>query len=379
MAKKEILDVFKYTFHNAAESGTVDIDVDGYIVDAPTQELLREFWGDETSVSFRSIRDQIKQANPKTVNINVNSGGGHVGDAMAIHDYLIELENSGVTVNRKGIGIVASAGTYLVMGKNSSLTANCWFMIHNVQGGIWGDVDVIENYARTMRKFNNQVRDFYSTSTGLSKNEVEAMMKAETWMSATEAKEKGFVNNIVGEEPVKNTIDPDHWQYQNTTVLAAYNSYHKKQISNQMDTKTITDAIANGFSSLMEKLGIKDKTNDDATKNALSEFTGTITDAISKLPANVNEESVGKLVNDAVANAIKDLPNNEAFKGALFEATKNSITKIDLETAIANLTKVIGEKMGNKTETTEEKPGSKKLPSGPGNRFRGKYAEYNEE
>ena len=163
---KSQLSIFNYSIVNQNE-GEIDIYVDGDIVDSPTLELYKEWFGDETSVSFKSLRDQIP-ANCKTLNLYVNSGGGHVGDAMAIHDYLVDLENKGVKVNRIGRGLVASAATYLVMGKNSTLSQNCLFMIHEVSGSAWGTVTEVENQVKTFRKFNDLIVDFYVGQTGLS-------------------------------------------------------------------------------------------------------------------------------------------------------------------------------------------------------------------
>jgi len=359
---KQPLSLFNYSFKNQNDS-SVDINIDGYIVDAPTQEILKEFWGDETSVSFKSLRNQVEKANPKIVNLYVNSGGGHVGDAMAMHDYLVELENKGVTVNRVGRGIVASAATYLVVGKNSSMTENSWFMIHNVQGGIWGDVVVIENYAKTMRKFNNAIRDFYANVSGQEPEQVSALMNKETWMTAKEAKEKGFIKNVTGSQDFSNSIKTEHWPYQNTAVLNAYNSFTQNQSA--MDIKKITDAITNGFSSLMESLGLKDKVNDDGVKNAFSTFSESITNAL-KDAATPNNEAIQNLVNTAVADGLKNLSENEAFKNAITEATKNSVTKDDLKNSLDGLKDAIVNKLGN--PGGEQKPKNTKRTN-PINRF----------
>ncbi len=51
---KTALQIFNYQMVNQAD-GSVDIHIDGDIVDSPTQEIYRNFWGDETSVSFKSF------------------------------------------------------------------------------------------------------------------------------------------------------------------------------------------------------------------------------------------------------------------------------------------------------------------------------------
>lgn len=252
---KQHLSLFNYSVHNQAND-TLDVNVDGYIVDAPTQEVLKAFWGDETSVSFKSVRDQIKASNPKTINFTVNSGGGHVGDAMAIHDLIVEMKGKGVTVNTKGTGIVASAATFIVMagGENSSMTENSWFMVHNAGGAIVGDVNVVENYARVLRKFNDNITSFYAKATGLSNKALSDMMNEETWMTAAEAKEKGFIKNITGQENFTNKIKAEQWPFENMAVLNTYNSFVKEPTATEDHTKSFFEKLNTQFMNFLNKL-----------------------------------------------------------------------------------------------------------------------------
>lgn len=214
---------FNFTIKNE-NANELDIYIDGSIVDAETQEWL-SYFGSTLSQSYKSLRDQINKSEASIINIYINSGGGNVAEAMAMHDFIVELQNKGKTVNTFGRGIVASAATYILMAsKNSSLSENSWFMIHNVSGLTYGDVNEMENYATTMRKFNNQIRDFYVNATGLKESEITDMMNAETWMTAEEAKDKGFTKQVDAKVNFTNAIDKKQWMFENMEVLQAYNS-----------------------------------------------------------------------------------------------------------------------------------------------------------
>ncbi len=245
---KKSIDVFNFSFVNSADD-SVDIHIDGEIVDAATQQVMRDWWGDETSVSFKSFRDEIVKSQAKTLNVFINSYGGHVGDAMAIHDLLVDLQNQGKTVNTKGRGIIASAATYILMaGKNSEMSKNSWFMIHNVSGAVWGDVNIVENYARSLRKFNDATRDFYAESTGIPKENITKMMNAETWMTAAEAQAKGFVKSVSGGATFTNSIPKENWHFENRAVLNAYNSsVTPPKMSNAVFQNTLAAAQAESF------------------------------------------------------------------------------------------------------------------------------------
>lgn len=361
---KPALQVFNFSMSNQSED-SVDISIDGYIVDSPTLEMYQQYWGDETSVSYKSFRDKIP-ANVKTINLIVNSGGGHVGDAMAIHDYLVELEAKGVIVNREGRGIVASAATYPVMGNNSRLSENCLFMIHEVSGYAYGNLTVMENQVKAMRKFNDMIVNFYARETGQSTTVISNMMKAETWLTADEAKTKGFVKNTGPKATLTNSITPEHWPFTNTAMLNTYNSFISNSKNTEMDTSKISEAISNGFNALLEKLGIKDKATDENVKNAFTEFSKSITDSFPKTAAP-DEAALQNLVDTAITNALKTLPEN--FTKAITDATgglatkeevKNLATKTDLTDECKKITDSVSKLVGNKTPGTEDEEEKKK-------------------
>ena len=300
---KRQFQAFNYKVVNQAEDA-LDVFIDGVIVDAETQQILQDYWGDETSVSYKSFRDQVTKAAPKTLNIYINSGGGMVTDAMAMHDFIKAQIKNGVTVNTIGRGIVASAATYILMagGENSSMSENSWFMIHNVSGMIWGDVNIIENYATSMRKFNDAITGFYAKATGLSEKEIGNMMNAETWMPANEAKEKGFVKNIDGKADFSNAIKPEQWPYANTTVLNAYNSAVKvPSASTEGDHKSFFSELKKDFMNLIDSLtgaiknGKEDKAfdkieNRDAILDMVNKVLAPVVNKIDEALSARNEE-----------------------------------------------------------------------------------------
>jgi ATP-dependent Clp protease protease subunit len=372
--KQPPLVVFNYALFNK-DNDSVDIHIDGEIVDSPTQQLMQAWWGDETSVSYRSFRNQIEKANPKTVNLKVNSPGGHVGDAMAMHDYLEELENKGVTVNRVGTGIVASAATYLVMGKNSSLTDNCMFMIHNIQMFAYGDINQVENQVKTGRKFNNLVRDFYANKTGKPAETISSWMNKETWFNAEEARDNGFVQKAGGKSEVKNKIKEEHWPFSNTAILNKYNSF-----TNSKTTDMNIENISAAVKAALQNSGLIKKS---VTENpeAMNTLSNSIATAIEK------EVSAGidKKVKDAVALAVKNSGGAEgavnveeivkntlqeelkktgegsiaqAITDAVSIVLKNSLEKNEriqkIETDMKNLTDSVAKKLGGKGQEKDE-------------------------
>lgn len=335
--------VFKFNIQNKANEA-VDIFIDGGIVDAETEQIFKEYFGDETTTSYKSFRDKIDVDKYKKVNVYINSPGGIITDAMAIHDLIVEMESKGITVNTIGRGIIASAATYILMAsKNSEMSENSWLMIHNVSGIAYGDVNDVENQARAMRKFNDQVTGFYSNATGLSETVVKNLMDKETWLTANEAKEKGFVKNVSGNATFSNTIQPDQWLFNNKAVLNSYNSNTKN-----MDFQKITDAINAGFEQVKNALGIKGE--EQVTNEALTAFTNSIVTVIKdNVPTN---ESIQNMVDEAV-NKIEKPANlvttNQIENFATKDEIANLVNKDDLTTSLDTLKNSFIEKIGDKS------------------------------
>lgn len=343
------LQVFNFSVQNKSE-GEYDVHVDGYIVDSPTQELLREFWNDETSVSYKSFRNEIEKVSPKVLNVIVNSGGGHVGDAFAMHDFLNDLEKKGTRINRIGRGIVASAATYLVMGNNSEMSENSFFMIHNVFMVAIGDINQVENQVKAGRKFNDAVRDFYSNHSGNPPETIASWMNKETWMTGKEAADRGFVKNCTPNVAFTNSIPSEQWPFANTAILNTYNSFTNK--NTDMDFSKVKEAVKNA----LKELGFS-KPEDESKLNTATEAISNAVSEQLKPFENLNE-TINTAVTNAMTEALKDLTPDkigELVTNKVTEATKDLAKKEDvtkLETDVAN-------KLGNKAKEKGEDDGSK--------------------
>ena len=331
--KPSCLSVFNYTV-NSPSAGTLDVHIDGAIVDAETEQMYRDYLGDDTSVSYKSFRNSVNAASPSTLNIYLNSPGGLVTDALAIHDYLQALQRTGTTVNVYWRGIVASAATHIgvaVPAANRFASKNSFGLIHNVSGGAWGDLRAMQNYVKILEKFNASIVNLYTAQTNLSEKKIIDMMDAETLLTADELLQYGFVGSIDGEDVATNQTPVDRWNFRNKAILNVYNATPKPSQNPTptiMEFSKITDAINTGFATLADKLGITNKT--EGAKDALAGFADSIVNAMKEsIPT---DESVQKMVDATVSNsmakAFEKLPEN--LTTAIQDAIKNTATAEDL-------------------------------------------------
>ncbi|MCR2688187.1 Clp protease ClpP, partial [Salmonella enterica] len=79
------------------------------------------------------------------------------------------------------------------------MPSNAWIMIHKPWGGMAGDSDEMRDYANFLDRNEEMMLAAYMSKTGLSREEIAALLKAETWMDGAEAVAKGFADVL--EEP----------------------------------------------------------------------------------------------------------------------------------------------------------------------------------
>lgn len=327
----ERLNVFNYSITNSSDNH-LDVHIDGMILDAETQQVWRDWFGDDTSVSFKSIRDQVNASGSKSITFWVNSVGGHVGDAMAIHDWIKQLESQGYNISTKGLGMICSAATFILSAaKNSSISKNSWYMIHNVSGGVRGDVDVIENYAKIMRKFNDRIENFYVELTGKDNATVAAWMNAETWFTGDEANTNGFVKNVTGEEKFTNTIAPEAFPYKNTAALSLYNSFVKLPIKNfsTEDKKFLEDMMPHHEMAIDMAKEVLKTTEDPYIQALAGSIINAQTNEIEKMQEELNgngeaENKKKKKPMKMSANFMDNFLNPNTDMNKFTEALKNA-------------------------------------------------------
>ncbi len=337
---KRPLQIFNLSFQNKAND-EIDIHIDGNVVDASTQAMIEAWFGDTTSTSYRSFRNSLNATDAKVYNVIINSPGGHVGDALAIHDLLVDLQNKGKVVNTIGRGIVASSATLILLaGKKPTMSANSWFMMHTVSGGTYGTVSQIENYAVTMRKFNDKVTQLYSEKSGMPTEEVTNLMNAETWLTATEAEQRGLVSTVTGNESFQNFLKKEDWAFQNTQVLNLYNQAVKLPETNLDSMKEFFTNLKNDIINAVK--GIK-----PAAEGETVDIANQIATAVA-----APFENLGTTVETAIAAAVET-----ATTAAVTKAVEPFEARIKtLEDENKALTKDIENKIGQASSVKNENP-----------------------
>ena len=129
------------------------------------------------------------------VDLHIHSPGGDVMQGFAIFNTLSRLKAKlDIWVD----GVAASMASMIVClpGATVHMPENAWLMVHKPWGGIAGDSDDMRDYAAWLDRNEALMLSAYMNKTGLGQEELEAMLKAETWLTGAEAVEKGFADTL---------------------------------------------------------------------------------------------------------------------------------------------------------------------------------------
>lgn len=131
--------------------------------------------------------------------LRLNSPGGSVFDAVAIHNAL-KRHAGGVTVWIDGIA--ASAASYVAMaGTEVIMPGNAFLMLHDPAGMVMGPATDMRAMAEALDKIKTSLVAGYAVKSGKPDEEIAALMAAETWLDAEEAVGLGFADRIA--DPVR--------------------------------------------------------------------------------------------------------------------------------------------------------------------------------
>jgi ATP-dependent Clp protease, protease subunit len=133
----------------------------------------------------------------KDISIYINSPGGSVTAGLAIYDTIQFLT---CDVTTYCIGMAASMGAVLLAagtkGKRFALP-NSDIMIHQVSGGAQGTASDVERTVEYMFKLKKRLIGILAKHTGKDEAVVQHDSDRDYYMSSTEAKEYGLVDQVV--------------------------------------------------------------------------------------------------------------------------------------------------------------------------------------
>ncbi|MBS1143373.1 MAG: hypothetical protein H6R14_779 [Proteobacteria bacterium] len=160
-------------------------------------DIIDSYWG----VNAAELVKQIAQLNGQEINLRINSPGGDVFDGRSIAAAVQQHGNVTVWID----GLCASAATTVaIAAKTVNIANGAMFMIHNAWTLVYGNKEDLAETITLLDKIDQAIAIDYVNKTGQSNDQVVEWMNSETWFTAQEAKDWGFVDAIFGADGTKN-------------------------------------------------------------------------------------------------------------------------------------------------------------------------------
>jgi len=196
-------------------------------------QILSKFWGksldrpdwfkinnqaDETEIFIYDVIgfpfmdvsafvQELSSIKAPEITVRINSPGGNFFDGLTIKN---ALSSHPAKIITKIEGVAASIASIIALaGDEVQAYDNSMVMIHNAWVLISGNSGDLIDMAAILQKLDGNLLNIYQEASGLAPEDIKSMMDAETWFTATEALDKGFIDTILDSngEPIKAAFD----------------------------------------------------------------------------------------------------------------------------------------------------------------------------
>ena len=191
-----------WKFKNEAKSEVAELMLYGEISDV-------SWYGDE--VTPKQFHEDLITCGGKDLAVHINSPGGDVFAAQAIYTQL-KAYTGKVTMYIDGM--CASAATIIACaGDTVIMPSNTIYMIHNPKSAMLGyfDAPQLDKISESLGAVKQTIVNVYMARVqgALSETQLKHKMDSESWMTASEAKNYGFVDEITDAIPIENKWEGD--------------------------------------------------------------------------------------------------------------------------------------------------------------------------
>lgn len=175
-----------------------------------------DFWGGVSAMAFAK---ELASIEAPVINLRINSPGGDVFAARAMES---AIRDHGAQIVAHIDGHSASAATFVALAADKvKMSEGGMFMIHKAWSLAMGNSEDMLQMAALLEKVDQTLVSTYAKKTGQDSTAIADWMAAETWFTAQEALDAGFIDEIATSEA--QTGANNLWN------LSAYNKAPKQE------------------------------------------------------------------------------------------------------------------------------------------------------
>jgi ATP-dependent protease ClpP protease subunit/predicted nucleic acid-binding Zn-ribbon protein len=326
----------------------------------------------QDGIELTRLRNEVEAYKPKKVKMYLSTEGGDMKAAFDIVSYMKSQKD--VTFTVVNAGLVASAGTIILMGADKAESYNYGIgMVHKPSMMAYGDESAMQKAIDTLQVFENSIYPIYLDRIEKNKKLVnnskedtltylKSLMKPSemTWLSAEEMLQIGFIDKIINQTTqtktvqnhvmnslsIFNTIPNKHKDNLSTVFSADINKDFQTEKEKDMDFSKIINAFKAKF--------INVELADNATDSEIVEVINKIEVPTVDNAAAVNNEVTEQLKSEVegFSAKVENLTNLLTEFKTKIETVENKAAEFEtenkaLKAAVTNLqndnTKLSGE------------------------------------
>lgn len=179
------------------KDGAADLYIYGDIYEGA--HVWNAFTGVDCGTDSLELVDALNQlpAEVGEVNVHINSYGGDVSEGVAIYT---ALRNCGRTVNTYVDGFACSiASVVLMAGERRVMGPASLVMVHDPWMKATGNAEELRKAAEDLDVIGQASRAAYMGRVAISAEELDRLMREETWLGAEQAVEYGFATEVAAD------------------------------------------------------------------------------------------------------------------------------------------------------------------------------------
>lgn len=140
----------------------------------------------------------IETAERKPILLYINSNGGSVSDGFALVDIIMNSKTPVYTIN---LGVCYSMGFLIfISGHRRYSNAFSTYLLHDGSTFLYNSMSKIRDTAAFYAVLEEKIKNFVLSHSKMTSKEYDKKYGSEYYMFAEEAKEKGFVDFIIGKD-----------------------------------------------------------------------------------------------------------------------------------------------------------------------------------
>lgn len=198
----------------------------------------------ENYIYPKAVRKLVDEIKDDEIELHINSYGGSVFAGIAIYHI---LKNSGKKITAYIDGVCASAATFILMGASTIfMPENTQLLVHRASTFGWGNCKDLRAIADDLDHLDQTtlVPTYKARFTG-SEEELLELLDKEEWLDANEAKEHGFVDEVIKldkpKDENKETENTDNTDIENVgkRLLAFASAFNKFKEKGELNNEEI--------------------------------------------------------------------------------------------------------------------------------------------